>query len=165
MGFYQSIWVRSMAFAVICLIIVYYNMAGLSTTNILRLTKDNELPVLSSKCVCSACGGRISALMQLPIVSYIITSGKCKHCNAPIPLLGLLLEVIIWCGLTTIAILFRFCMLVALLGFVYYEMVRALFIIIVGRRANAFAKQYAVAILSMLPHHMVVLFICCLLRM
>ena len=54
------------------LALVYYHIAGLATTNILRLTKGNHLSVLSSQCVCDHCGAKIPPHLQLPILSFIV---------------------------------------------------------------------------------------------
>ena len=54
--------------------LAYFMVSGLATTNILRLTSGNTLPVLSSKCVCDSCGKKITPFFQLPIISFISDS-------------------------------------------------------------------------------------------
>ena len=133
------------------IILSLFFISGLATTNILRLTKGNTLPINSKKCNCSICGGKITPLMQTPIISYILYKGKCKYCNTSIPLNGLVLEIITCVGMTLIAALFRFSPLGILWGFLYYELLRIMFILVLGKRETEFAKQYVIAVLSMLP--------------
>jgi len=139
--------------------LIYYNISGLATTNILRLTAGNTLPVLSSKCVCDACGSKISAVDQLPIISYLICRGKCRNCGAAIPLFPLILEIAVTVGMIAITGLFRMSCLGILFSFLYYEAVRVTVIFLKGRRAEQFVKQYIISVLIMLPYLLVSLWV------
>ena len=137
---------------VIALFYMYYHIGGLATTNILRLTKGNTLPVLSSKCVCDACGAPIGVFDQFPIVSYLVCKGKCRHCAAEIPLFPLLLEIVVIVGMITITSICRMSYLGVVLSFLYYEVVRVAVIAIKGRRKEQFRKQYMIAVLIMFTY-------------
>ena len=128
---------------------MYYHVGGLATTNILRLTAGNTLPVLSTKCVCDSCGHPIGVLDQFPIFSFLFSMGKCKHCGAKIPIFPLYLEITVILGMITVTSLFHFSYLGVMLSFFYYEIVRIIVIAIKGRREEQFAKQYAIAFFTM----------------
>lgn len=130
---------------------IYYNIGGLATTNILRLTSGNTLPVLSAKCVCDKCGVKISALFQLPIISYIICRGKCKNCFSKIPVYPLILEISIFSGMSFISALLSFSPKGVALSYVFYEVIRVFVVAISGKRESEFIKQYVIAVFSMLP--------------
>lgn len=147
---------------VACLYFYCYHISGLSTTNILRLTNGATLPILSGQCRCDNCGARITALMQMPIFSYIFCRGRCRSCGSKLPLDQLLLEFSIFLGMSLIVTCFRFTFTAVTLSFLYYELIRILAIIRNGRRQTNFAKQYLVAVLSMLPPYVLSLFLSCL---
>lgn len=142
------------AFFLIC-----FNIGGLATTNILRLTSGNDMPILFSKCCCSNCGASISPILQLPIVSYIICKGRCRKCKAKIPILGLILEIIILFGMFLLEIVFEFSLIGITLSFIYYEIVRVLVILKDGKRENNFIKQYIIAVIAMLPYYIMTMFV------
>lgn len=139
-------------------ILIYFNISGLATTNILRLTKGNTLQILSSKCNCDNCGSKISPFLQLPIISFIICKGRCKNCNAKLPLSALVLEISILIGMSAISFILSFSFVSVALSFLYYEAVRIFVVITQGRRQSEFVKQYVIAVLSMIPYYVVTLF-------
>lgn len=143
---------NNQAIVAIALFYMYYHIGGLATTNILRLTSGNRLPVLSSKCVCDACGTPIGVLDQFPIISYITNKGKCKHCGVAIPVFPLILEVAVFLGMSLITVLSHMTYLGAVLSFIYYEIVRIIVIAIKGRREEGFLKQYIIAALIMFTY-------------
>ncbi|RFC33221.1 MAG: leader peptidase (prepilin peptidase) / N-methyltransferase [Candidatus Nitrotoga sp. SPKER] len=74
---------------------------------------------------CPHCGHKISALENIPVISYVLLRGKCKDCNTPIsaryPIVetvsGLLSAYVAWhfgFGLTAVAALLFIWMLLAL---------------------------------------------------
>lgn len=136
------------AFFLIC-----FNISGLATTNILRLTSGNILPVLSSKCYCENCGTTILPFFQLPIISYIACKGKCRNCKTTIPVGALILEIIVLADLFIILLCFDFSVVGVTVSFISYEIIRAIVIIRKGIRENNFVKQYVVAVLAMTPHY------------
>lgn len=139
--------------------LIYYNIGGLATTNILRLTKGNHLTIHSSKCICDNCGSMIPPLLQLPIISFLVCKGKCRNCGSSIPLYPLLLEITIFIGMSVISLVFSFSLLGIVLSFLYYELIRIIVVIIRGKREIDFKKQYLIAVFSMIPFLIPCLFV------
>ena len=139
--------------------VIYYHIGGLATTNILRLTAGNTLPVLSSRCVCGCCGMPITPFYQLPILSYILCKGKCRQCETKIPLDGLALEVAVWLGMFAISAALRFSFLGVTLSFLYYEILRVVLVWKKGGRETALVRQYIIAVLAMIPIYLITLFV------
>lgn len=137
---------------IIGLFYMYYHIGGLATTNILRLTAGNTLPVLSSKCVCDSCGAKIGVFDQFPIVSYLACRGRCRHCNTKIPVFPLLLEITIIAGMIIITCIFHLSYLGVIASFLYYEIIRVLVIMVKGRRKEQFIRQYVIAALTMFTY-------------
>ncbi len=144
---------------IIALFLCYYHISGLATTNILRLTAGNSLPILSSQCRCDNCGKKIPPLLQLPIISFIICKGRCKNCKTKIPIYPLILEIVILSGMCTITSLFKFSLSGITLSFIFYELIRIIVILLRGKRTSQFLKQYFIAFLSMIPFYALLLFI------
>lgn len=143
---------------------VYYHIGGLATTNILRLTAGNTLPVNSSVCVCDSCGAKITPFMQFPVISYLICRGKCRSCGASIPVYPLCLELAVMIGMSLITAAFRFSSAGVVLSFLYYEAVRWVTIALRGRRGTDFGRSCRTAILSMIPFLLGFLFFALLYR-
>lgn len=144
---------------IVSLIYIYYHIGGLATTNILRLTKGNNLTVNSSQCVCDSCGAKIPPIFQFPIVSFIICRGKCKNCKSRIPIYHLILEIVIILGMIMLTVIFNFTPIGVVSSFLFYEIIRLITILIRGKRESSFARQYVVAVLSMLPFLLITLFV------
>jgi len=145
---------KIIVYAAIC--ISYYHLGGLATTNILRLTKGNTLSVASSECKCFSCGNPIKAFFQLPIISYILCRGKCRNCGVSIPLSGLILEMTVWLGMSLISLLTGCSLAGILLSFLFYESVRAVCVLIFGRRNDSFFVQYLLSMLLMVPYFLII---------
>ncbi len=141
----------SKAIIIISFYLIYYHISGLATTNIIRLTKGNNTPVLSSKCYCDNCGSKIPPLLQLPIISYLLCKGKCKQCGIKIPTYPLVLEIVVLIGMCTITSFLKFTFWGVVCSYLFYEIIRIVLIYIKGKREKQFFKQYLIAVLSMLP--------------
>lgn len=150
--------------ATVALFYMYYHIGGLATTNILRLTKGNTSPVLSSRCVCDNCGMKISVIDQFPVTSYIFCKGRCRHCGVKIPLFPLCLELTVMLGMMVITALFRISGLGVTVSFAYYEIVRIVTIRILGPREQDFARQYVIAVLMMFVYWLLALFVALIYR-
>ena len=144
---------------IIALFFIYYHISGLATTNILRLTAGNTMPVLASKCYCDHCGAAIPPHLQLPIISYVVCKGKCKRCGAQIPLFPLFLELTVLLGMVFVTLFLRCTFLAVSMSFLFYEVVRIGVVLRMGKRSRQFAKQYVIAMLSMLPFYGITLFV------
>lgn len=144
---------------IIALCLIYFNIGGLATTNIIRLTAGNNMSVNHSKCICDNCGANIPPVLQLPIVSYMVCRGKCKSCGCKIPIYPLLLEISIFLGMSIISLIFSLSIIGVSLSFLYYEIVRIIIIVIKGKRKTRFINQYIVAVVSMIPFYLCALFV------
>lgn len=147
-------WILYLALATI-----YFHIGGLATTNILRLTKGNTAPVNYPHCICDNCGYKIPPLLQFPVISYIISKGKCKNCGIEIPKYPLVLEIVVMCGMYLLTALFSYKPLGVFASFLYYEIIRIVMIRIRGKREEDFKKQYKVAVVSMAPFVLCCLFV------
>ena len=147
----------------IAVIFCYFHVCALATTNILRLTKGSTLGVWDRACNCPHCGGRITAPMQMPILSYVFLRGKCRYCGAPVPLQGLILECVVFAGMTCITMCARFSVWGVLGSFVYYELVRTAYLLRCGRRTDGFFRQYLRALLTMAVICLLMVFLAALL--
>lgn len=143
----------------LALFFIYFHIGGLATTNILRLTRGNTLPVGSSVCVCDNCGTPISPLLQLPVISYIVCRGKCRHCQTSIPVYPLILELAVMIGMYGISLAMDMRPVGIALSFVYYETVRIATVCIRGKRETRFGRNYAAACLSMIPFFLLTLLV------
>ena len=141
------------------LFLIYFHISGLATTNMLRLTAGNRLPVLASKCTCDSCGAAIAPLLQLPIVSYLLCRGRCRSCGAQIPRFPLLLEMAVLLGMFGITLLLGCSFLGVSVSFLYYEAVRIATVARLGKRESQFRKQYAIAVVAMVPFYAMTLFV------
>ena len=146
-------------FLVFCLYFYFYQISGLATTNILRLTAWGTLPVLSSECRCDNCGTRITPLMQMPIFSYLYSRGRCRSCGIRLPLFQLFLELTVFLGMSLISTLFRYSYAGTAWAFLYYEVIRLLVIAIKGKRKQDFFRQFAIAVTAMIPYWLLTLFL------
>lgn len=136
----------------IAICLSYYVLGGMATTNILRLLKGSTLSVAASKCFCPVCGQQIRLIDQLPIVSYLFCSGRCRSCKTKIPKDILILEIIILAGMSIVSFLFDFSPFGVLASFLYFEIVKIGFILYFGKREKDFARQYILSIiLNIIP--------------
>lgn len=141
----------------------FFIIGGLATTNILRLLKGSTAHVYSSKCVCSNCGMKIGFLNQTPILSYIVSKGKCKKCKMPIPVDALLLEIVVFIGMLLISLFGKFSPLSVFCSFLYYEFIRIVCVVKKGKREKSFCSQYILSVLAMIPYIVLIEFMSLLL--
>ena len=59
----------------------------------------------NERSVCESCGHVLGALELIPILSWVIQGGKCRHCGAKVSVRYLLAEVI--CALMAMSIIYR----------------------------------------------------------
>jgi len=76
----------------IIIFIVGIILGSLYATIIERMSKGKR--AFSIHSYCAKCGKKLSALEKIPIFSYILLKGKCKHCKHPIKSKYIILEVI-----------------------------------------------------------------------
>ncbi len=85
MTIYISIWM----FIIGTIFGSFYNVVGL------RLPKGQS--IVSPPSHCPNCNNRLTSLELIPIISYVIQKGKCKHCNKKISIVYPVFEIV--CGL------------------------------------------------------------------
>lgn len=124
-----------------------YLIAGLSTTDVLRLTKDQRRSVLTHDSYCDNCGYNIPLSNQLPIVSHLINKGRCKNCNAPIPIIQFTMECVLFASLLLIGILTGFQESAFVIGLLFYELLKIVVILYRGRRKQGFLVQLSHSLL------------------
>ncbi len=56
-----------------------------------RLPRDR--PVVVARSCCEECGARLSAIDLVPLVSFLLLRGRCRHCRAPIKLFHPMVEL------------------------------------------------------------------------
>lgn len=144
---------------IVALFTIYFHIGGLATTNMLRLTKGNKADVNYPHCTCDNCGYKIPPFLQFPVISYIITKGKCKNCGIEIPTYPLILEIVVMLGMFLITAGSKFTALGVLLSFAYYEGIRVVVINKLGKREEDYEKQHKKAMVSMIPFVLCSLFV------
>lgn len=45
-----------------------------------------NLPLVTSDCICPSCGHRLALYQQIPIFGFFLLRGKCRYCSTPIPI-------------------------------------------------------------------------------
>lgn len=66
---------------------------------IARLPEGENIATVPSHC--DSCGKPIKAYDNIPLVSYVVLGGKCRHCKAKIPFSAFLVELlnaVLWCA-------------------------------------------------------------------
>ncbi len=127
---------------VVFICISYFAIGWISTTDILRLCRGAETPVLQFQCYCDSCGAVIPMVEQIPYYSYLRRGGRCRYCGAKIPLSTLLLEFVVFLPMIVLSALVSFRPVGVLLSFLYYELLKLGFLIVKGRRESRFFSQF-----------------------
>ncbi len=130
------------------ILLCYLHISALATTDIMRLLSNSTVSVFDSKCYCSECGHKISLIYQIPILSYIITAGKCPYCKKHIDRMNFYLEVFSYISYLIVILAFDFRPVGILLSFVLYEVAKICIISIKGRKKNNFFREYFLSLLT-----------------
>ncbi len=67
-------------------ILILFGLAWGSFLNVLIYRLPRQMSILKPPSSCPSCRERIRAYDNIPLVSYFILGGKCRHCKAKIPL-------------------------------------------------------------------------------
>ena len=146
----------------IAIILSYYFISGMATTNILRLLKGSVNRQNTLHCYCDNCGHIIPVYHQFPIFSYFASKRKCRYCGTPIPFSNTAMEIAVFATMSLVTILLRFQLLGIVLSFVAYEVIRIIMLIRFGKRTDHFITEYIIALLYMLIAFLLVMFMCLL---
>lgn len=91
MGALQMIELSILTGKLLIFIILFSAVIGAYCTTIdYRIRR--ELPLITRDCFCPSCGHRLAAIHQIPIISWIFLGGRCRYCEAPIPVRYPLIE-------------------------------------------------------------------------
>ncbi len=130
------------------MLLCYFHVSALATTDIMRLLSNSTISVFDSSCYCSACNHKIPLIHQIPIISYIFNRGKCPYCKAAIEPMNFYLEVGSYVVYTLIMLIFAFKPLGVLFSFVLYEIIKIVVIALIGRKKERFFKEYFLSLLT-----------------
>ncbi len=130
---------------VVCICLAYLCIGWISTTDILRLCRGAEAPILYIRCCCDSCGAVIPIKEQIPIVTYLLAGGRCQYCDARIPPIPLLLELLAFIPPAIITAVFSFRAIGVFFAFVYYELLKLCCLKARGRREREFVKNYMIS--------------------
>ncbi len=117
---------------------VFYIIGAYATTDILRLLKGSTTSINAPDCYCPVCHHKIALQDQIPVFSYLKNHGACHNCKSPIPVSDLFLEIFLFVLLSGAAFLLDFSWSACLLCIFLYETTKAVFLLLCGRRQDAF---------------------------
>lgn len=130
------------------LFFAYYVIGAYATTDILRLLKGATIPLWHQDCYCPICGHKLRLTDQLPIISYLLSKGKCRYCSTDIPISNLIPELLFFTGFSLLSILTGFQWKSYLLTITAYEVIKFFAILWYGSREDHFAKNLCISLLQ-----------------
>ncbi len=133
-------------FKILFIVLISYVIGGYSTADILRLINGVCPNQLDNICICPSCGKQIPGENQIPIYSYIKNKGKCKNCDMPIPKISFILEIVIPFSIIIIAAINNFAASTFVFAFIFYQMLKAIIIIIFKKQNNSFCKRFIISL-------------------
>ena len=129
-------------------VISFLIVGAYATTDIKRLSKGASVSINDSASYCDNCKIKLSLSDQIPLVSYIINKGRCKHCHAKIPFSEFLFEFLTALSFSAISFTFSFSIIGFILLVSVYETFKLLYLLIKGFREIDFKKQYIISLLN-----------------
>ena len=113
---YNPVFLNISSFSIVDLIIIsifFLSVGSFCSSIIFRLAPNGPLPLSKIRSSCPACSKKIDAINLIPLLGFVIQSGKCKFCNSNISkfypftemfflLIGILLITNYGIGLSTI---------------------------------------------------------------
>lgn len=134
------------------IIFAFYIIGAYSTTDIIRLTGKSPAMVSDKQCYCPDCGRAIKLSEQIPIISYMLSRGKCRRCGAAIPAADIFLEIFFLVILSLTAVISNFSVCGYLACIIIYELTKIAFIAKYGACADSFGRRLR----SSLLHNIIV---------
>jgi leader peptidase (prepilin peptidase) / N-methyltransferase len=92
------------------------------------------LSVVGPRSVCDSCGAQIAAYDNIPILSYVLLRGRCRHCHARIPAIYPLIEVAVGIAFAATAIVLHDDPAQLALGLLFVAMLAAITLTDLERR-------------------------------
>lgn len=121
--------------------LAFYIVGAFSTTDILRLLKGSTVSVSCPDCFCPACGSRLPLHDQIPVFSYLLNRGSCRFCGSKIPISELFSELTVFFTLSAISILSGFSYGGLFLCFLFYQIIKFIYLLKVGPRKDHFIRN------------------------
>ena len=84
---YNPVFVNISSFSIVDLIIIsifFLSVGSFCSSVIFRLAPNSPLPLSKIRSSCPACSKKIDAINLIPLLGFMIQSGKCKFCNSNI---------------------------------------------------------------------------------
>lgn len=134
------------------IIFAFYIIGAYSTTDIIRLTGKSPAMVSDKQCYCPGCGRAIKLSEQIPIISYMLSRGKCRGCGTAIPAADIFLEIFFLITLSLTAVISNFSVCGYLACIIIYELTKIAFIIKYGACTDSFGRRLR----SSLLHNIIV---------
>ncbi len=104
--------------------IAFYFLGAYATTDILRLSQQQEKNVSDSKCYCPSCGHELTLLDQVPIFAFIFLGGKCRYCKTPIPKGNFILELVVFIIMSVVSTVLNFSAIALIIDIIFYEILK-----------------------------------------
>lgn len=125
-----------------------YFISAYATTDILRLLKGSDITVQNKDCFCESCGSKIALYEQIPIFSFLLSRGKCRHCGAPISPGNFILEVLLTAVFYITVAVFHFSALSLIFCILFYELIKLVCILRWGKRGKILFKELLFSLLG-----------------
>jgi leader peptidase (prepilin peptidase) / N-methyltransferase len=84
------------------------------------------LSIVGPRSVCDSCGAQIAAYDNVPVLSWLLLRGRCRNCDAPIPVRYPLVELAVGIAFATTVIVLRHDPAQLVLGLVFVAMLAAI---------------------------------------
>ncbi len=131
----------------IAIILSYCVLGAYATTDITRLLKGSDIPILASGCYCRSCGHKLRPMDQIPMISFLKNKGTCPYCSAEIPISEFIFECAFLVIPTCIAFILDFSFTCFPVNLLLYEIVKVIMITLCGKRTDKFASNLIKSIL------------------
>lgn len=133
---------------IITILFSFYIISAYATTDIIRLTKGNTIPVYAPNCYCSICNNKIRLIDQIPIFAYLVNHGKCHFCKSKIPIFDFLFEVFLFLLFSFTNVAFHFNYIGFIITISEYEIIKLIYILVKGKRENDFFKNLIISLMT-----------------
>ncbi len=127
--------------ALIAPYLAFYILGAYATTDILRLSTQQEKNVSDSKCYCPSCGHELTLLDQIPIFAFIFLGGKCRYCKTPIPKGNFTLELAVFLFMSVASTVLDFSVVAFIIDILFYEVLKHIAIIRTLNRKTTLVKE------------------------
>lgn len=128
--------------------LAFYILGAYATTDIPRLLKDSNFDTWDGACYCPKCNHRLHFTDQLPIISFLLSHGKCNYCSTAIPISNLIPEVCYFLFFSILATITHFSWISFFLIILIYESVKLFCICYYGPKTSHFCKNLICSVMQ-----------------